>query len=194
MAVKGQTFTLEGIAASLLLIIATYTIFQSSVVVSPSWSEFNNVQLKQLAYDILRIADNDSSSNSLQAALKNLNVTTNCDPASHPASITCNSTGNADWCCDLSLAAPEFENNLTDVLERFGADARLEIIWLNGSNVNTTVLKPFDHEPTPNAVRASRFIYLGDISANTNLPFYSHASSNFNSNLLVEVRLTLWKV
>ena len=188
MAVRGQTFTLEGIAASLLLIIATYTIFQSSVVVSPSWSEFSNVQMKQFAYDILRVGDNASSANSWEVVLRNLDNTT-CNRTTPAATITCNFTGNAEWCCDLSSAAPAFENSLEELINSTGADARLEIVWLNGSEINITVLKPFDHEPTPNAVRASRFIYVGGVPPNS---IFKDAPSP--GNLVVEVRLTLWKV
>ncbi len=170
---RGQTFTLEGIAASLLLILATYTVFQSSVVVSPSWSEFTNVQLKQTAYDLLRAADNRSSNTSWQFLLKNLN-TSYCDP----------------YGCNISLANPALSQNLSLILNSIGADARLEAVWLVDNNtINTTVLKPFDDDPTPNAVRASRLIFLDTVDPDS---IFNH--SDYKDYMVVEVRLTLWRI
>ena len=158
MDLKGQTFTLEGVAASLLILIATYTIFQSTVVMSPSWSEFNNIQLKQLGYDILRVMDNPEAVNSsLRGMIGNLS------------------------CEDGNYYAPaEFSQNLSLLLNVLPAYGRVELIWFNGSSIETALLFNFSQNPTPNAVRVSRFV----------------AASNDNclpTAKIVEVRLTLWR-
>jgi len=144
MDLKAQTFTLEGVAASLLILIATYTIFQSTVVMSPSWSEFNNIQLKQLGYDILRVLDNPEGGNSsLRGFIDNLT------------------------CSDGRYFAPaEFSSNLSAILDSLHTSGRVELIWVNESRIETAVLSNFSKIPTPNAVRVSRFV----VSSNDCLP------------------------
>ncbi|MFN3383418.1 MAG: hypothetical protein ACK401_00805 [Archaeoglobaceae archaeon] len=165
MDLRGQTFTLEGVAASLLLLIATYTIFQSTVVMSPAWSEFENVQLKQLGYDILRVLDAPGEGNeTLRGMVKNSNCNSDerrCTPPS------------------------EFSNTLNAILSNISANARIEILCVDGNSneIRVFVLNDFNKTPTPNAVRVSRFVV---------------DTSGFNNNLcsnaaVVEVRLTLWR-
>lgn len=136
MDVKAQTFTLEGVAASLLLLIATYTIFQSTVVLAPSWSEFENVQLKQLGYDLLRVLDKPGGGNSsLEGMIANLNC-----------------SGN------LCVAPEEFRSNLSLVLSSLPSNGRLEVLCVNSSEIEVLVIEGFNKTPTPNAVRVSRFV------------------------------------
>ncbi|MDI9610087.1 MAG: hypothetical protein QFX36_02040 [Archaeoglobales archaeon] len=139
MDLKGQTFTLEGVAASLLLLIATYTIFQSTVVMSPAWSEFENVQLKQLGYDILRVLDTPGGGNSsLRGVIENSTLVN-----------------------DETLSPPhEFSENMTMILSSITATAKLEILCVNTTFEKIEVLniEGFNKTPTPNAVRVSRFV------------------------------------
>lgn len=157
MDLKAQTFTLEGVAASLLILIATYTIFQSTVVMSPSWSEFNNVQLKQIGYDILRVLDNpDGGESSIKGMIENLDPS-DCSP---PA---------------------EFSTNLSTILDSLPAYGRVELIWVEESEIAIKVLPGFDKTPTPNAVRVSRLVVL------------SNPPVCLQNAKVVEVRLTLWR-
>jgi len=138
MDLKAQTFTLEGVAASLLILIATYTVFQSTVILAPTWSEFENVQLKQLGYDILRIMDNQNGENSsIGGMLKNL---------------TCN-----NGICSPPM---EFSDNLTKILNAINSFARLEILCVENGEIRTFILDGFEKAPTPNAVRVSRFVIV----------------------------------
>lgn len=164
MDMKAQTFTLEGVAASLLLLIAVYTMFQSTVVIAPSWSDYANIQLKQLGYDILRVLDNPRGGNtSLIGMVRNIT------------------------CSDGYLhAPPEFNSNLSRILEDIKAFGRLEILWVNGSNIERAVLSDFNKTPTPDAVRVSRFIVLPQLN-NTCLGI------NTTDPKALEVRLTLWR-
>ncbi len=57
---KAQAFTLEGVMAALLLLLVMYTFFQSSLVISPMWSELTDAQLRLLANDALKILDNNT--------------------------------------------------------------------------------------------------------------------------------------
>uniref|UniRef100_A0A7J2TH32 Uncharacterized protein n=1 Tax=Archaeoglobus fulgidus TaxID=2234 RepID=A0A7J2TH32_ARCFL len=54
---KAQSFTLEGVASALILLVALYTLYQSSLVISPMWSEAVNMQTKIKAQDTLKILD-----------------------------------------------------------------------------------------------------------------------------------------
>ncbi len=157
MDLKAQTFTLEGVAASLLILIATYTVLQSTVILAPTWSEFENVQLKQLGYDILRIMDNQNEENSsIRGMLKNLN---------------CNN--------GTCISPVEFSDNLTKILNAINSFARLEILCVENGEIRTFILDGFEKEPTPNAVRVSRFVIV------ENAPCVNAK--------VVEVRLTLWR-
>ncbi len=170
----GQVFTLEGISAALLLILATYAVFHSTVLISPSWSEFTNVQLKQLGYDTLRVFDSPVN------GWKSLIVNVTSDKCSMVGGI---------YTCNLTSIDPEFLNEFDRVLDATHAEGRLEMLWVNGTNVNLTVFYPFNETPTPNAVRVSRFIVVNK----TDLPANTIFNVNFNK-LVVEVRLTLWRV
>ncbi|MEM4946181.1 MAG: hypothetical protein QXU31_07715 [Archaeoglobaceae archaeon] len=165
MDLKAQTFTLEGVAASLLLLLATYTIFQSTVVMSPAWSEFENVQLKQLGYDILRVLDNpEGGSASLKDMVESLQ----------------DNNGDSYWEADS-----EFSNNLSKILSSIGAIGKLEVICVNTTNneIKKLEIEGFSKDPTPNAVRVSRFVVI-DITPE-NFPC--------SGAKVVEVRLTLWR-
>lgn len=163
MDLKAQTFTLEGVAASLLLLLATYTIFQSTVVMSPAWSEFENVQLKQLGYDILRVLDNPAGGS---VSLK------------HMVESLQDNDGDSYW-----EAPSNFSHNLSKILSSIKAVGKVEIICINSSvnKVETLGIEDFNKTPTPNAVRVSRFVI-----ANPPNPPCSGAK-------VVEVRLTLWR-
>jgi hypothetical protein len=172
---KAQTFTLEGIAASLLLLITTYAVFQSSVIISPSWGELESVQLKQIGYDVLRVIDvDDPTSNiSLRGMLTKINLTTDCDAERSVCSVN-----------------DDFATNFSTIMNSLGIEFRIEVLWLNENNtVNTTVLNStslttFSKNPTSKAVSVDRIVL---IDPNPDNPFCS-------SPCAVEVRLTLWKV
>jgi hypothetical protein len=144
---SAQTFTLEGIVASFLLVLATFAIFQSSVILAPSWSELASVQLKQFAYDILRILDDSQGNTSLKKMIESLDV------------AHCYRTGES-FTCNVSATDPEFSNRLNGLIRSIHAYGRLELLWVQGDKINVTVLEPFSNSPTPIAVRASRFVVL----------------------------------
>jgi len=167
--IKGQTFTLEGVAASLLILLAVYTMFQSTVVISPSWSDYANVQLKQLGYDILKILDNPKGGNySLQGMIKN------------------GSCSGEPYNGELYKAPDEFNSNLSMILNSLKAFGRVELIWVNGTNIESKVLEGFNKTPTPDAIRVSRFVVVPDLN---NSCFVKGTQTK-----LVEVRLTLWRI
>ncbi len=155
--------TLEGIMGAILLFLVTYTLFQSSLVISPLWSEFSDAQMKQLAYDALRVMDGNSSLNdSLKGMLIGLN-----------SSFKPNE---------------EFISSLEKLIRP--ANYRLEIYWVNGSKIESAVL--VNNQPTPEAVAASRVVVLdnGDLSPDS--PFYRPDGRSYTP-IVVEVRLIVWR-
>ncbi len=161
--VRGQMMTLEGIMGALLLILVTYTLFQSSLVISPLWSEFSDAQLKQLAYDSLRILDGNSS---LNDSLKGMLL-----------SLDSSFTPNQD-----------FINSLEMLIRP--ANYRLEIYWVNDSNVEKAVL--VDNRPTPEAIAASRIVVLKNGDLDPSSPFYKSGAKSYTP-VVVEVRLIVWR-
>ncbi len=177
---SAQAFTLEGITAALLLLIVTYALFESSVVVSPIWSEYGNIQLKQKGYDVLRALDvhrtsldqskcpdlANVSKNSIQYMLIQLNR----------SNITVNE---------------EFENALNAMLDP-SVKKRMEIYWINQSNNNTLEnLVLINNTPIPDAVAVSRVIVLYPCEVTPQSPFNESVDED---PLAVEVRMVLWYV
>ena len=161
---KAQTFTLEGITAAILLLIVTYTLFQSSLVMSPMWNEFSDAQLKQLAYDTLRVLDGDKLYNdSLKGMLIRLN-----------SSFKPND---------------EFVTSLEKLIKP--ANYRVEVRWVNKTTGRVESRALIDNRPTPEAVAASRIVVLTNGDFNSTSPFYD-ASLPDHAPIAVEVRLIVW--
>ncbi|MCR8454684.1 MAG: hypothetical protein NDP13_06830 [Crenarchaeota archaeon] len=168
---KAQTFTLEGVASALILLVALYTLYQSSLVISPMWSEAVNMQTKMMAQDALKILDNPKKEgdyyykDSLQGMILNL---ANC-------------TLGVD--CEPN---EKFMEALEILLTDRGFDYRLELYWAEGDTINNTIL--IDKKPTPNAVSASRYILL----KKSELP-NSFSNLSLYDPVIFEVRLTVWR-
>jgi len=161
--VRGQMMTLEGIMGAILIFLVTYTLFQSSLVISPLWSEFGDAQLKQLAYDTLRILDSNSSMNdSLKGMLLSLNTT--------------------------FTANQEFVRSLEKLVSP--ANYRVEVYWINNSKVEKAVI--INNSPTPEAVAASRIVILKNGELSPSSPFYKPDGKSYTP-IVVEVRLILWR-
>ncbi len=157
--------TLEGIMAALLLLVVTYTLFQSSLIVSPLWSEFSDAQLKQIAYDTLRVLDGDPSRND---TLKGMLI--RLDSSFKPND--------------------EFVKAVETLVKP--ANFRVEIYWVNGSRVESRVL--VDNKPTPEAVAASRFVVIESGELSQSSPFYRGGINDVRSMpIVIEVRLILWR-
>lgn len=172
---KAQSFTLEGVMASLLLLVVMYTFFQSSLVVSPMWSEISDAQLRLLAYDALKILDNTTKievngnhvyhNDSLQGFLANL---------------------------DESFEANDMFSEKLKILV-YPAYIRLEVYWVEryteGYTINGSAIKPFDSEPTPEAVAASRYIVMDKLELKDSFK----NDPQIRDPVVFEVRLILWR-
>lgn len=168
---KGQAFTLEGIMASLLLLLVMYTFFQSSLVVSPMWSELTDAQLRLLANDALKVLDNSTKANVTNES-RYLND-------SLQGMITTLSE-------DFKLN-PEFEMVLQRLV--YPANYRLELCWINESTNAINCIPVISNTPTPEAVMGSRYVLI---------PKSELKNSVFNmlatyDPAVFEVRLILWR-
>lgn len=168
---KAQTFTLEGVASALILLIALYTLYQTSLVISPMWSEAVNMQTKMIAQDTLKILDNPKKGgekyylDSLQGLITNLKD------------------------CQLGVDCKpndKFMQAIEILLTDRGFDCRLELYWVEGDRINSTVL--IDKKPSPNAVSASRYILL----MRNELPNSFDGLSLYDPTIF-EVRLIVWR-
>jgi len=179
MNTKGQTFTLEGVASALILLLALYTLYQSSLVISPMWSEAVNVQTKIKAQDTLKIldtyekVDGNFYNDSLQGMIVNLRnccLGVNCGP-------------NEDHCTPNE----DFSYSLGVVLGDY--DYRLELYWVESGTVKSAVL--VDRTPSPNAVAASRYILLNNSELRDSV-FYRSGVEDWRP-MIFEVRLIVWR-
>jgi hypothetical protein len=172
MNTKGQTFTLEGVASALILLLALYTLYQSSLVISPMWSEAVNVQTKIKAQDTLKIldtyekVDGNFYNDSLQGMIVNLR---NCN-------LSVNCTPNEDFNYSLGVVLGDY-------------DYRLELYWVENDTVKSAVL--VDRTPSPNAVAASRYILLNNSELRDSV-FYRIGVEDWRPRIF-EVRLIVWR-
>ncbi|MEM2191890.1 MAG: hypothetical protein QW540_10745 [Archaeoglobaceae archaeon] len=169
---KAQTFTLEGVASALILLVALYTLYQSSLVISPMWNEAVNMQMKMIAQDTLKILDNPKKEgeeyylDSLQGMITNLR---NCQ-----LGVDCKPND-------------KFMEALEILLSSRGFDYRLELHWVEGDRINSTVL--IDKKPSPNAVAASRYILL----MKNEILGSSFSGLQLYDPVIFEVRLIVWR-
>lgn len=168
---KAQAFTLEGVMASLLLLVVVYTFFQSSLVISPMWSELSDAQLRLLAQDALKILDNPDKVDGEYVNTTLQGMVSQLDSSFEPN--------------------PEFLYALERIT--FPANYRLELYWVeiedNKTTINKTVL--VNNNPTPEAVGGSRFVVIEKDDLNDNSPFRNNPA--IPDPVVFEVRLILWR-
>ncbi|MCS7122225.1 MAG: hypothetical protein NZ895_06480 [Archaeoglobaceae archaeon] len=133
---KAQTFTLEGITAAIILLLVMYTFFQTSLVVSPTWSELTDAQLRLLAQDALKVLDNSTkvANSYLNDSLQGLISTLDQDLKPNK----------------------EFIKTLDKLV--FPANYKLEICWVEREKIRCSVL--IQNNPTPEAVVGFRYIVM----------------------------------
>jgi hypothetical protein len=54
---EGQLYTIEGVAAAILMVFTAYLIFSSTFILTPGDSHINDMQLEQLGNDVLKLMD-----------------------------------------------------------------------------------------------------------------------------------------
>ena len=70
---EAQLYTMEGIAAGLIMLLTTYLVLGSTVVYTPGDTHITDMQLEQVGSDILRVMDTPLNlTNSLQPGQSSL--------------------------------------------------------------------------------------------------------------------------
>lgn len=170
---RAQALTLEGVMASLLLLLVMYTFFQSSLVVSPMWSELTDAQLRLLAHDALKVLENNTKvkidgkyrylNDSLQGMITTLGY--------------------------------RFEPNdeFKSVLGRlvFPANYRVELCWVENEKINCSTLIP--NSPTPEAVMSTRYLSIPKSELLGSVFSKPEIYTLLYDPVIFEVRLTLWR-
>lgn len=167
---KGQLQTLEGLGAALLITMTVVIITQSATVITPQHEMMLDVQLEQMAYDILTLLDVTPS------YVMGANLT-ECVAGwdMNQAAIKHNSLPYLDR--ELSVLLPGFLYNVDMSYVR------------NGSLVTKNAI--LNGYPTEDAVVARRTVMLTNSTVTKAKGAWSIASDGLQ---MVEVRLTVWQV
>lgn len=165
---RGQAFTLEGVISSILLLTVTYTLFQSTIVVSSSLGDDVDAQLRHIGSDTLSILDNPYyyTNETLQNSIASVS------PSKPP-------------------------NNLIQGIEYLlpsNVDYNLEVDYFNVTTQEIDTYKIVDHGYPEDTVSAYRYIVLrnGDLASGS--PFLQNGGADPNYPILLEVKLILWQV
>jgi len=70
---KAQAFTLEGIVSAVMMLMVTYFLFHSTIIISPLTGEASDAQLKYMGIDTLNILNSEGNGNGTLHCLANLN-------------------------------------------------------------------------------------------------------------------------
>ena len=165
---KGQAFTLEGVISSILLLTVTYILFQSTIVMSSSFGDSVDAQLKHMGSDVLSILDNPYyyTNETLQISMASLNET------NPPTKLIA--------CIDYLL--PQ------------NVDYNLEVDYYNVSRQEIETYKIVCHDYTEDTVSAYRYIVIRNGDLVDDSPFEQNAGVDPNYPILLEVKLILWQI
>lgn len=167
---KAQLHTLEGLAAALLMTLTVLTITQSTMIITPQNELTMDVQLKQMASDALAVLDMAPQT----AIQDNL---TECIASwdMNEANLTANNLEILDK--ELSYLLPETYYNV-NLAYLEGTDVKVRKVIVNGT-------------PVENAVVARRLVSLSNSTVSDCGGGWNVAD---NELLIVEVRLTAWRI
>lgn len=176
---KAQIFTLEGLSAAMLILIAVHFILQTPSVIVPLTGQHLNVQLEQYGRDILLAMDNpDNDANrSLKSYVRSINGSDLKIPGQMKR--------------DLDLALPN--NVMYNVVLRSInlSDSRVYALTLKSNNSSIT-----DIPPPKDSVTANHFLLIYDNELDSNSPFkaiqVNPEQPTQNIVHVIEVRLELW--
>lgn len=198
---EAQIFTLEGLGAAVLIMLALYFVLQSPTVSTPPVTQNLNFQLAQLGRDALVLMDRDIPANSsiansslavnLKEYLKQVNKSNPRIPAQMRKELSAMLPSNTMFNVVLCYA------NLSgiNVTDANNVPSNLSLLVLNSDNTTesmTNLLPPRD------SVTASRIVVIYDSELNNTSPFKVNATETGTLPErvphVIEVRLELWYV
>jgi hypothetical protein len=194
---EAQVFTLEGLGAAVLIMLALYFILQSPTVFTPPTAHHLNVQLAQLGRDALLALDLDVASNSslvnytLKSYLKAINKSDLKIPTQMRKDLCSMLPRNAMFNVVLSYV------NLSGVNVSEGNYTKLNVTTLILNSDNTT---EFITNLTPplDSTTASHLVVIYDSELSDSSPFKVNATEigTVPERIphVIEVKLELWYV
>lgn len=174
---RGQIYTMEGIVAAIVLLLAVYFIINSISVVSPQTERSLDMKLAVRSQDALNILT--ASDYNHPGDLKSYIVSWNGTDAGPGFS-----TGPGEWSCaylngNLSTVMPN--NSMYNVMLRY-----------NNSNVWESHMVVYNGEPHDNAVTASQIVVLNRLdNKSMNMSKYW---ANVPKPVTVEVKMFAWYI
>ncbi len=197
---EAQVFTLEGLGAAVLIMLALYFVLQSPTITTPPVTQNLNFQLAQLGRDALVVLDRDIIANSslanssladntLKGYLKQINKSNPKIPAQMRKDLSAMLPRNTMFnvvLCYVNLSGVNFS-------EVNNVPSNLSLLVLNSDNKTefmTNLLPPRD------SVTASRIVVIYDSELNNTSPFKVNATGTGTLPErvphVIEVRLELW--
>ena len=151
----GQLYTIEGVAASVLILTTVYLVLSSTTIFTPAETHINDMQLEQLGNDVLAVMDMSLSWN-----------TTGSPYPKSPLELYVE-TGNGIAFGDQF----RFLANQTTGDRKDNIKIRANIFYRNGNQVKSTPFFQSDEYYNENAVTVSRWVNVDNSAAtNPNLP------------------------
>lgn len=137
---SGQLYTIEGVAAAIMMVITAYLVISSASIFTPQEKHVAQMQLEQLGHDALVVMDTPSE---------------NGRPSNLSNAIT---YWRGDW----------FRDNYTELIntKTDGATDTLKynvtIYYRDGTNIKPEVLVPEDYH-RENAVKVTQWVYVDSV-------------------------------
>jgi hypothetical protein len=136
-----QLYTMEGIAAGLIMLLTAYLVLGSTSVYTPGDTHITDMQLEQVGSDILRVMDTPRNlTGSLQPYRTDLELIVNTTDG-----VTFNNTFMSTYLCNSKVVAKDINVGCTG----YQTNA---FIWYRGNAVGSYLL----WSPSPNLLNLSR--------------------------------------
>ena len=165
---SGQLYTIEGIAAAVLMVVTAYLVVSTTTVLTPQDVHIIDMHLEQLGSDVLAMMDTpDSYGNESMLAWTIRNNNTTVFQTTFLSYVNASTDSSSE---NMRYNATIYYRNSTDEINSFTFNA-----------------SPYYRE---NAVKVSRWVYLPDF---INTPYATHSPDLRNGTQTVLVEVLLWR-
>lgn len=194
---EAQAFTLEGLGAAILIILALYFILQSPVVLTQPTYQHLNVQLAQYGRDALVSMDIEVPANSTLAnyTLKSYLKAINKSDLKIPAKMRRDLSAFLPKNTMFNVALHYVNLSGINVTEKNYTSINVSMLILNSDNSSEFIT---NLDPPEDSITASNFVVIYDDELNQASPFKVNATEMGTTSErvphLIEVRLELWRV
>ncbi|MDD1664391.1 MAG: hypothetical protein LUQ32_03470 [Methanomicrobiales archaeon] len=138
---RAQLYTMEGIAAGLIMLLTAYLVLGSTSVYTPGDTHITDMQLEQVGSDILRVMDTPRTlTGSLQPARSDLELIVNTTD-----SLSFNNNFTSTYLCNSNAVAKDINVGCTG----YQTNA---FVWYHGNSLGSYLL----WSPSPNLLNLSR--------------------------------------